>query len=445
VLGLRQQFETTDYAWRTLRDVMKYFKDDKRQLRQVVLSEGYLYSEDPNRAFTLVSMLSPAKLFDNEPIWIQRGARVVHAAPDERGDYVFSDGLEKGKRVRLFHLDRVGTGDVPPPLHVDLRALKYRLFFDRAKVRHYGKDSLVADLRYGGELWVPTLLRVDGANLEVVAEAVKPEQQDALREARAQLERKTRAMSQLRSAMRSAIDEGLPFDEPKTEIEQEDGRLRRVWRSAYDAGRLTYVYNDDRYTVFGKEGQPLVPQVCVDFIVDTFARAGGAWWLPRNAGKRERTVGKLDWGPDVKDLRRTQNFVDYADTHADWFNVRRFAEGDRVELGYKDLFFAWLVKHVDDFDAGDVVFIRGMTPWDEVEEHSHSFFVYETDPATGVPIAIAGNAGPANLWSWETEARRTPNRTLRTRIRPMMPWLETFLDVSGQEPLTPPELVSGKK
>ena len=36
-------------------------------------------------------------------------------------------------------------------------------------------------------------------------------------------------------------------------------------------------------------------------------------------------------------------------------------------------------------------------------------------------------------------------RALRTRIRPLLPWLETFLDLSGKEPLLPPELVSGKK
>lgn len=444
VLALRAQFEHTDYAWRTLNQILKYFKDDKRGLRQVVLTDGYLYSENANRAFTLVSMLTPARLFDGEPIWIQRGQRVIHAAPNPEGDYVFSDGSEAGKRVRLFHLDRVGTGDVPEPLHVDLRALKYQLFFDRAKIRHLTKTLIVADLRYG-ELWIPTLLRVNGARVELAEEAIAPEQRDALQEARTDMERQTRAVSQLRTAMRAAIDEGLPFDEPKTEYEQEDGKLRRVWRTAYEEGRNSYRYNDDRYSVFGKEGQPLVPQVCIDFMVDTFERAGGSWWLPQSAGKRERSLGRLTWGPDVQDLRRTHNFVQYADDHPQWFNVMRFGENERVELGYKDLFFNWLKKRVDEFAPGDIVLIRGMTPWDEVEEHSHSFFVYETDPVSGIPIAIAGNAGPANLWSWETEARRTPNRTLRTRIRPLLPWLESFLDLSSKTPLQPPELVSGKK
>jgi hypothetical protein len=137
--------------------------------------------------------------------------------------------------------------------------------------------------------------------------------------------------------------------------------------------------------------------------------------------------------------------VNYARSHPESFDVLDFPESERVELGYKDLFFNWLSKRVDNFEAGDIVFIRGMTPWDEVEEHSHSFFVYETDPVSGIPIAIAGNAGPANLWSWETECRRTPNRTLRTRIRPLLPWLESFLDLSETSKLDPPELVSGKK
>jgi hypothetical protein len=441
----RDVFERTDYAWRTLRALLERYEDDKPTLRKLLLSEGYLYSEDPNRAFTLVSLLTPALLFEREEIWIQRGEQLFHARPNAQGDYEFSDGPEAGKRVRLFHLDRVGTGRVPTPLHVDFRALRYRLFFERARIRHLSEHDIVADLRYG-EFWIPTVLRVEGARLERVAEVVPPEQRAALSATRKELERKMRAVSQLRAAMRAAIDEGLPFDEPKNEIGQEDGRLRAVWNHAYFSGRDSFKYNDDRYWVFGSSGQPLVPQVCIDFMVDTFERASGAWWRPKQDGMRERTAGKLDWG-DVSrdDLRRTQFFVKLAEQRADWFDVLDFPPSERVELGYKDRFFEWLAKRADAFDAADIVLIRGMTPWDELEEHTHTFFVYETCPITGVPIAIAGNAGPANLWSWETEARRTPHRTLRTRIRPKLTWLESFLETEGDSQLRPPALVSGKK
>lgn len=442
--AVRQHFERTDFAWRTLRDLRKQFRLNKPALRQILLRDGYLYSESPNHAFTLVSLLSPATLFDEETIWIQRGEQLFHAELKDDA-YVFTDGSERGKRVRLLHLDRVGTGRPPRPLHVDFRSLRYRLFFERATLRHATDEYVVADLIYG-EFIIPTILRRDGAHLELMHELVPVERAEAFTAQRKLLERRLRAVTSLRESMRAAIDEGLPFDEPKTEFGQEDGKLRRLWHRAYMDGHHSYRFNDDRYRVFSPEGHPLVPQVCIDFMVDTFQRAGGSWWLDEDSGVRQRTVGKLDWGDVPADhLRRTQFFVSFASERPEWFEILHLPEAERIELGYKDRFFDWMQSRVDDFTAGDIILIRGLTPWDEVEEHTHSFFVYETDPITGVPIAIAGNAGPANLWSWETEARRTPHRTLRTRIRPRLEWLETFIDTSSSEPLSPPELVSGKK
>lgn len=442
--AVRQHFQRTDYAWRTLRDLRQRFKRNKPALRQLLLSDGYLYSDRPNHAFTMVSLLSPSTLFDEETIWIQRGERLFHAELTDSG-YVFTDGSERGKRVRLLHLDRVGTGRPSKPLHVDFRSLRYRLYFDRARLRHATEDHVVADLLYG-EFTIPTILRRDGAHLELLHELVPPEQADAFAAQRRALERRLRAITALRRSMRAAIDEGLPFDEPKTEFGQEDGKLRRLWMRAYMDGQNSFRFNDDRYSVFSPEGFPLVPQVCIDFMVDTFQRAGGSWWRDESFGVRERTVGKLDWGDIPSDhMRRTQFFVNFASERPEWFETLHIPEAERIELGYKDRFFEWLESRVEHFAAGDIILIRGLTPWDEVDEHTHSFFVYENDPMTGVPVAIAGNAGPANLWSWETEARRTPHRTLRTRIRPRLEWLETFIETKSTDPLSPPELVSGKK
>ncbi len=445
IAAQRQFFERTDFSWRTLKQLRKRFKNEKETMRQLFLSDGYLYSEDANRAFTLVSLLRPSMLFDEPELWIQRGQNVFHANKGEKGEYFFSDGSESGQRVRLLHLDRIGVGTPPAPLHVDFRDLRYRAYFDRAKVRHISETHLVADLRYG-EHWVRTLLARDGARLTIEAEALEPERLEKVTAAKERQRRQLVAVTLLRRSMRAAIDEGLPFDEPKAEFGQEDGKLRRLWTKAYFAGDTSFKFNDDRYHVFGKEGQALVPQVCIDFMVDTFQRASGSWFLPKDANKRERPPGKLSWGDvEPEKLRRTKFFVRFAREHQDWFETLNFPESSRVELGYKDRFFKWLEKRVDDFAAGDIVLIRGYTPWDEEDEHTHSFFVYETDPMSGVPIAIAGNAGPANLWSWETEARRTPHRTLRTRVRPKLEWLESFLDTDGAATLEPPVLISGRR
>jgi hypothetical protein len=445
VQSLRAAFESTDYPWRELKQLRDKFALRPEVLRDILLREGYLYADDPNRAFTLVSQIKPRHLFSEEEIWVQRGQWLMHAKRGEDDDYFFVDGPEEGKKVRLLHFDRVGTGPVPEPLHRDFRGLRYRLFFDRARIKHLDDHAVVAELRYGSD-WVTTLLESRGAELSMVAEAIPPERAAAIAEARALQERKARAVSVLRKAMRQMIDEGLPFDEPKTEEGQQDGSLRRHWRWAYLAGRESFKFNEDRYSVFDPSGQPRVPQVCVDFMVDTFERASGSWWRPLGE-PRERIAGQLNLKDFVENdqLRRTKGFLAFAEERSEWFDVLNFPKATRVELGYKPRFFRWLEKKADHFEPGDIVFIRGMTPWDEVDEHSHSFFVYESDPLTGVPIAIAGNAGPANLWSWETEARRTPHRDVRNRVRPKLAWLESFLTIDANESLQPPALVSGKK
>lgn len=446
VNSLREAFEKTDFAWSELKKLRDHFHQRPELARQLLLKDGYLYSEEPNHAFTLVSQIKPRHLFDEPRIWVHRGPWLMQAERDEEADYYFLDGPEKGRKVRLLHLDRVGTGEVPPPLHRDFRGLRYRQFFERARVRHITETAIVADLRYGTH-WIPTLLKSKGELLEVEAEAIPPDEVEDVQAVRALLERKARAVSVLRAAMRAQIDEGLPFDEPKTEEGQQDGILRHQWRFAYLHDRDYFKFNGDRYSVFDDEGRPRVPQVCIDFMVDTFERASGNWWQPKGAGERARTQGGLDLKEFAQNdrLRRTKGFLTFAREHEQWFDVVTFPRDRRIQLGYKPTFFAWLEKKADSFEPGDIVFIRGVTPWDVEEEHSHTFFVYESDPVTGVPIAIAGNAGPANLWSWETEARRTPERTVRDRVRPNIEWLESFLTIDREVTLEPPALVSGRK
>lgn len=446
VSSLREQLDQSEFGWRTVRDLRNLLEKKKGIAKQVLLPDGYLYSETPQLAFALVSQVRPVELFDSEDLWIQRGALTMRAKKDPEQGYVYVDGPEEGGRVRLLHLDRLSdTGTFAPALHRDFRTLRGQLHFEQARVEHVTANAIVANLRYG-EHWVRSLLTGEDVTLSLAAEAVEPAIAEALELERDRLRRKAVAVSALRGAMRAMIDEALPFDEPKTEVGQEDGKLRPEWRMAYYSGRSTYEYNEDRYEVFDRQGRPRVPQVCIDFMIDTFERAGGAWWLPRSANLRQKSPGRLDLGDFSRSrLRQTAYLRELAVERSDMFEVLDIPENKRIELGYKEQFFNWLGENALDFQAGDMILIRGLTPWDEVDEHTHSFFIYETDPLTGVPIAIAGNAGPANLWSWETEARRTPKRTVRTRIRPKLEWLETFLDTGSTSPLVPPPLVSGAK
>jgi hypothetical protein len=260
---------------------------------------------------------------------------------------------------------------------------------------------------------------------------------------RAEHRRKEKVLARLRRGIVESISDGLPFDEPLTEYGQQDGKLRRRWHMAYAAGQNTYEFNKDRYEVFNLAGRPLVPEVCVDFIFDTFERASGTWWRSRGE-KRERVIGGVDFKTfEDETMRRATSVIDYANQHPEWFELDTLAESERVPFKLAKPFADFLVSDADRFRAGDIVLIRGYAPWDKPWKpkimHFHSFFVYETDPLTGQPLALAGNPGRPLLQTWQFEAFRTPERSIWYRIRPKLGWLESILaDRADVTPLPAP-------
>lgn len=433
-------FQASRRHYEAVQGILRRHRHQPERVRELVLREGYLYSEDPDRSFALGSLVSPQDLFDEDALWIHRGEQLIRARR-QGNSYIYATGPEAGQRARLMHLDRIGTGEVPEPLHRDLRSLRYRLAFDRARVVHATATHLVAELRYGTH-WVTSVLSSSSAHLELEAELVPETSREVIATAKRLSERRARVRQSLRETVARQVGERLPFDEPKTEVGQEDGILRNLWRFAYLEGRTEYEHNGDRYPVFTASGSPRVPQVCIDFVVDTLERATGTWY-GTVVQERSRQRGKLDlrrWGRTA--LRRTDSFVDFAREHDAWFEVLEFGPDERTPMGDKPRFFSELEGRVEDFQPGDIILIRGFTPWDSERAHSHVFMIYETDPITGMPILVAGNAGPANLWSWETEARRTPARSLRYRIRPNLDWLADVV-VAPSEPSNPAPLLVG--
>lgn len=433
----RAQLLATSYHWDVLVRLLPTLAERPDIGRDVLLREGYLFAEQPDLAFAMVSLVGVQHLFREPRVWIQRGENLVFARRD-RGRYFYEAGPLAGELVKLMHLDRVGAGKPPPPLHVDLRALRYRIHFERARVRHITEEHVVADLRYG-ELWVPTLLIRNGARLELDHFDVPPGTEDAFRQLRDAAQRRFHSIGALQRSIIGQVYEGLPFDEPLTERGQQDGRLRPSWVYVYSRGLSSFRFQGDRYPVFDKKGRPLVPQVCADFLLDTFERAAGTWWRPEGEPPG-RTTGLLDLELDRNDLRRTVELVRFFDRHPDWFDVWTVPLAEQIPMGMKPAFFGWVAEHADRFEPGDVVLIRGKTPWDAREEHTHSFFVLDTDPVSGVPLAVAGNPGRPSLWSWETEARRTPLRTVRHVVRAKLAWLEGVVDPTLAGTLEPPPL-----
>jgi len=436
----RTLLSTTDSPWSQLQKLWTVFSANPELGRAVLLREGYLYAEKPELAFALVDLVAAQQLFSDKQIWIHRGEKLLHAERDKTGRYVFMDGPERGERVKLLLFDRIGTGEPPPALHRDFRALRARLGFDRVKVLRSSEHHMLVELRYGTE-WVKTLLRSRDASLSVECEAVTPEAAERISAVRSEHGRKERVLAALRGAIAEGIGDGLPFDEPLTEYGQQDGKLRRRWHTAYTAGQNEYAFNKDKYPVFNAHGHPLVPEVCVDFVFDSLERASGTWWRPRGE-PRGRVIGGMDFATlEDETMRRATSVIDYATKHPESFELDELAESERVPFKLARPLADFLVAQADRFQSGDVVLIRGYAPWDKPWKprimHFHSFFVYETDPVTGQALLLAGNPGRPLLQTWQFEAFRTPERSIWYRIRPRLEWLESIIKKDADVPRLP--------
>jgi hypothetical protein len=419
-----RKLDETRFPWDIVHRLRPAFAIDPAFGRAVVLREGYVHAETPELAFALVDQLSVQHLFREPRIWVQRGETTSFARRASTGRYVWEGGADAGRPVALLLHDRLGVGEPPPALTLDFRALRDRLHFDRARIQRITKERIIAKLRYGDQ-WAETLLRRQGAELGLECEV--SEHSRRLERWRDRAGRQLRVIQALRRVMLEQIDEGISFDEPMTEVGQQDGRLRPAWQRAYLAGRSTYRFNVDRYPVFDLRGRPIPPQICLDFLTDTLERASGTWWRP--AGQpRERTHGRFD----LEDqggmlLRSVDRFLTFARRQTGWFQLKELPERERVPIGKLDALIDYLTANADDFRPGDMVFILGWTPWDPHEPHYHSFFVYESDPFTGFPMLIAGNAGRPSLRVWRNESLRTPKRAIVARLRPRLEWLESIV------------------
>jgi hypothetical protein len=393
--------------------------------RALLLSDGYLYSESPGVGAALFAMVELHHLFAVPELIIQRGATEQRAV--RRGEqYVYASGPDEGKPARLLLFDRVFSPEqrLERPLHRDLRSLQQELGFDRVRIQGMNEDSAVAELRYGKH-WVPALLTAKGARFELGCQAIAGDVAEDIELARGLAQRQRRVHAALRRAIEMMVDEALPFDEPRTEEGQQDGNLRPKWRFAYLQGWERYEFNDDHYYVFDAAGRPRVPQVCVDFIMDAFERTSGTWWRPRGQA-RERVLGALDFDAVSIDNRRSvERFVDYAEQHPEWFDVAHLPWEERVPFQRRSEFFEHLYSNADRYLPGDVVTIHGLR--DDDEYHYHSFIVLESDPLTGMPMLVAANSGQPRIRPLANEMLSAPKRSLKTRVRPRLEWLESIV------------------
>lgn len=409
--------------------------------RALLLREGYLFADSPALGAALVDRVELHHLYRDGDLVIERGDQRLLARKGNNPWYEYVDGPEAGARARLLLFDRVSPVDAPlgAPLHVSAREVAVTLGFERLRRMHVTDDAVLAEARYGPD-WVPTLFHVRGTRLELDCELVDEAAKTRVARARELAVRRARMLGVKRGAIVSMVREALPFDEPITEIGQQDGNLRPAWLWAYRRGWDMYTFNDDHYLVFDGSGRPKVPQVCIDFITDTLERASGTWFAPKSEGERRRTSGGVDFDQlPIENRRSVEVFNRFTRERPEWFDVYDLAPSERVRFVQREQFFAELAANADRYLPGDVVTILG--PRSDGESHWHSFFVYDSDPVTGMPLLLASNAGRPRIRTWEAEMRSAPLRSIQTRIRFRLEWLERVLPQSS-EGLLPAPLIS---
>lgn len=412
------------------------FRDLPTRLREILLRSGYLYTDDPATARELTVELTLERLFREPHIKMMRGSLVLDLKKGPDGVFYFASGPDEGTRARLFLFDRVWLpGEDPgPPLHVDVREFAAREGIEGLRVAHLGERQIVAELRFG-DSWVPALLKRDGVHLELDCLQIAASEATVVGRERDEAYRKAMVMRAIRGAIVEQIREGLPFDEPKTENGQQDGELRARWEFAYFNKKKSYTFNGDRYYVYNDHGLPMRPQVCIDFVTETLERATGMHFKPRGQ-EPAKVRGRVDFDVLLEGLRRQEMALrTFARVNPHQMVIKDFPQQKWVRYEKIDQFFGYLDENKDDFRSGDIVIIRGRAAWDRYREiHTHTFFVYESDPVSGMPMLIAGNAGKPRISTWDGEMLRAPKRSIRHRIRPDVDWLYDHVVVDRPNP-----------
>jgi hypothetical protein len=396
-------------------------RNDPAALRALALREGYAYAPDPLDALAIVTELSLADLFAEPEIWIQRGAdtrRLQRTIRLREVSYRYVDGPLAGRAADLLFGDRVAIAeaDLAVPLHRDLRALAETAGFDRVRLIRRTDEAILADLRFG-DRWSPAVLEARGAALTLACLAEGPEGRRAVEEARAGSAHRRRALLSLHETITAELGEALRFDRPEGEQTAEhDGELRPVWLSAYLQGRPSFEYEGTTYPVFDAAGKAWPPEVCVDFVLDSFERTSGTWFAPRGAALH-RVRGRLDFDEaKIPNRRGVLAFGAFAETRPDLFESRRFVGPERIQFKERSRFFDFLVDHADEVRPGDVVAIHGMKADHRI--HQHAILVEWSDPLSGFPAGLADQMRRPRRRTWEGIMAEAPLRSLLYRVRP---------------------------
>lgn len=403
----RQGLERAARPDRVLRDLVA--SGDRARLREAALVDGYFFAERPALARALSARVRIDALFDAPTIHRWRDGEHARLTRDADGGYVEADG----SRATLRLNDRVvvDPSTLGAARHLDLEVVRRRTGALRTMPRAVGPDAAALELSFPDGSRRPALVRLDGNATEV---ACVGGDRATLRATLDHAARFAARQARLVAAARALVRESPRFDEPVNEPEgvQEDGRLREAWLAAYGRGQRTFTYRDHEYAVFDADGNPRPPQVCIDFVFDTWERSEGTWYRP--AGEAPGlTAGRVRFRGVPR--RSIQQLLDHATTDGT-FERLDVASGDRVALSEGRRFARAMARVADDLRPGDALVIYGLRLQD-MRNHYHAVLVLEVEPMTGVPMTVADNQGRPHLRTLTSAMRAAPLRSIAHRVR----------------------------
>src|ERR1700690_1448825 len=90
---LRERLYHGAYPWKALAEAITRYRRYPSLLRQILLTDGYLYAEQPAVAAMLANSVNLSVLFTEQAIGVTRGNQTLHATR-KNGDYFWTDGPE---------------------------------------------------------------------------------------------------------------------------------------------------------------------------------------------------------------------------------------------------------------------------------------------------------------------------------------------------------------
>lgn len=405
----REAIERSRRPHRAVRALLEAHAGDRAFLREVLLSDGYLFARRPDVARALSAEVDLEALFDAPRIVRERDGQLESLS---RGDDGYLDPEGAPARLRLH--DRVGVELPDAPLGIALEPVRAQTGALRTLPLALGEDAAALTLVFPDGTRRPALVELTEGRTEV---ACVGGDLDTLQETVAHAARFRTRHARITAAARLMASQRVRFDEPIGEPEgvQEDGRLRQAWWQAYRAGRTEYVYRDVTYPVFADDGEARPPQVCIDFVLDAYDRALDAFYRPAGEAPGREPGGFAD----VEGLprRNVSELIRHSATDARVFDRWDVPRRDRVSLSEGRAYARAAGRWAEEVREGDLLVIHGLRLQDG-RLHNHAILVLRTEPITGVPMVVADNQGRAHLRSLVGAMRAAPLRAVKQRLRP---------------------------